>query len=237
MFILYSPTQMATGGRLFILYFIIFFFGAFFLGRGLAIKIQHRKFFESSEKKAIIYSFIGLLGLVALIAMSRGESDENAFDKFSYITEGMLATEYLMQYYPPGTYQMEYGTNTFIGMSEQYYTFRGFLKTTKMDSIVTCIFTPMYMDFGYWGSIAAIFIIALFAESLALHCLSKLTFINFCIYMLILKIFYESVIARSISDNIPNYELIIIFIIFYRFLFGKFDSRSPIQYARTNKLA
>lgn len=29
-FILYAPTQMATGGRLFILYFILFFLGRFY---------------------------------------------------------------------------------------------------------------------------------------------------------------------------------------------------------------
>ena len=35
LFILYAPTQLATGGRLFVLYFSIFFFGSYLLARGI----------------------------------------------------------------------------------------------------------------------------------------------------------------------------------------------------------
>lgn len=39
--------------------------------------------------------------------------------------------------------------------------------------------------------------------------------------MVILKMFYESVMTPSIGANIPNYELIILFLLFYKLLFGK----------------
>ena len=227
-FLLYAPTQMATGGRLFILYFILFFFGAFLLGRGLSLRTQQRNLIEESERKVLILSFVGLLCLVGIIAMLRGggiqKDKETTIEKFAYITEGMLATEYLMNYYPQGTFQYGYGENTCGNLSQKYLKFRGYLKSTKMDSIVVCIFTPLYLDFGYWGSLIVLFILAFILELLSLRSLNKMTLINFFIYMIILKIFYESVMARSISDNIPNYELILLFVIFYRRLFGRFEN-------------
>ena len=70
-FILYSPNQMATGGRLFVLYFIIFFFGSFFLGRGLSMRYKKRKWFLKKEKRAVTFVFACLILIVGLIGMSR----------------------------------------------------------------------------------------------------------------------------------------------------------------------
>lgn len=216
-FVLFAPPQMATGGRLFILYFILFFFGSFMLARGLSMKNKLKKMFCSYEKRILIISFSCFFSLVALIPMLRSggitKDQESMLEKFSYITEGMLATEYLMKYYPEGSYKLDWGKNTRGDLSDQYLNFRKYLKTTKMDSIVICIFTPLYLDFGYWGSLFIMFIIAFMGEFLSISCLKKLSLIKFFIYIVILKIFYESVMAKSISTNIPNYELIIIFII------------------------
>ena len=227
-FILYAPTQMATGGRLFILYFIIFFFGAFIIGRGLSLRSESRHLLESFEKRALIISFIGLLSFVGIIAMLRaggvGKSKENIIDKFAYVTEGMLCTEYLMRYYPPETFQLDYGKNLSGSLSKKYLNFRGHLNQTKMSSSVVCFYTRSYLDFGYWGNLIFIFLIALFGEYLALCCLGRLTFINFCIFIVVLKIFYESVMASAITDNIPNYELLILFALFYKRLFGRLDT-------------
>lgn len=226
-FILYAPNQMATGGRLFILYFIIFFFGSFIIGRGLSLREKARHLLEPTEKKTLLLSFTGLLVLVGVIAMLRSgsisKSNENIFDKFAYVTEGMLCTEYLMRYYPPGTFKLDYGENTLGSLSQKYLNFRGHLKQTKMSSSVVCIYTRSYLDFGYWGNIAFIFIIAFFGEYIAIRCLGKLTLINFCIFILILKIFYESVMTFAIPDNIPNYELLILFALFYNSIFGRLE--------------
>lgn len=223
-FILYAPNQMATGGRLFILYFIIFFFGAFMIGRGLSLREETRQLLEPFEKRALLLSFTGLLSLVGIIAMLRGggisESKENTFDKFAYVTEGMLCTEYLMRYYPPGTFQLDYGKNTSGTLSRQYLNFRRHLKQTRMSASVVCLYTRSYLDYGYWGNIVFVFLICLFGEYIALRCLGRLTLINFCIFIVILKIFYESVMAFAIPDNIPNYGLVLLFALFYKRLFG-----------------
>ena len=95
-----------------------------------------------------------------------------------------------------------------------------------MSSIVTCFFTSAYVDFGYYGTLIYTFLFALLGELISIYCLKRITLINFFIFILILKMFYESVIASSISANIPSIELIILFIIFYKALFGRFQTYS-----------
>lgn len=233
-FILYSPTQMATGGRLFILYFILYFFGAFLLGRGLSMQYGRRKLLDAKEKRVIIIVFSVLMILVGLIAMLRSggvsKDKENLIDKFAYITEGLLATEYIMDYYPEGTFHLDLGKNSLAGsLTDQYLSFRGYLQQTKMSSVIICFFTRAYLDFGYWGTLVYIFLFAFLGESISIYCLKRITLIKFFIFIVILKMFYESVIASSISDNIPSIELIILFFIFYNILFGRLQNRRTLM--------
>jgi oligosaccharide repeat unit polymerase len=100
LFILYAPIQLATGGRLFVFFFILFFFGSFLLGRGLALKQQTRRWLENSEKRIIVNMFAIFIGIIGSIGMARSGTtrnadDERLFEKFAYICEGTLATDYL----------------------------------------------------------------------------------------------------------------------------------------------
>lgn len=221
LFILYSPTQLATGGRLFILYFILFFIGAFILGRGLALKYVKRTLLTSVEKRIFIIVFGLLLSLVSLIALARqteGESGESALAKFTYISEGMLETEHYMRFVPPEEVVPDLGKRLITGSSpSSYRQYRGFLQMTFMSSIVICIISPLYSGFGYWGSIIVWGGIAFFLEAFAIICLRRLTIIRFFILLTIIKIMYESVISNSLYGNIPVYELIILFCVFYKF--------------------
>lgn len=221
LFILYTPTQLATGGRLFILYFILFFIGAFILGRGLAAKYSKRVLFSPVEKKILLFVLIMLLSLVSIIALARNkesESDESVFAKFTYISEGILETEHYMRFVPPEEVVPDLGKRLITGSApSSYRQYRGFLQMTFMSSIVICIISPLYSGFGYWGSIIVWGGIAFFLEALAIICLRRLTIIRFFILLTILKIMYESIISNSLNGNIPVYELIILFYIFYKF--------------------
>lgn len=226
-FILYAPPQMATGGRLFVLYFIIFFFGSFFLARGLSMNTVVRKWIMPEEKRAITFIFAGLLTLVAIIGMSRAfekgkyVGKESSVEKFSYITEGMLLTDKCMQYYPDGSFQHTNGVHTITGRSDKYFQFKGDDRIQrKMSSVVISIILPLYLDFGYWGSLIVWFLIALYLESLSLRLLGKLTIIRFLIIATLLKIMYESVMSNPINGNIAVYELIILLAFFYKTIFG-----------------
>lgn len=222
LFILYSPTQMATGGRLFVLYFILFYFGSFLLGRGISLK-RHQSLLKSSESKAIAIAFAGMLSLVSIIALARQSenkhANESAIAKFTYISEGMLESEHYMKFYPPDNISPDYGEFLLTGYSDKYLQYRKYLMKTKMSSIVISAITPLYTGFGYFGSLIAWAFIAFFLEVLSISCLQKLSIIRFFIFLITLKIMYESIISNPIQGNYAVYELIILFCIFYKPIF------------------
>lgn len=229
LFILYAPNQMATGGRLFILYFILFYFGAFILARGLFFQNDKgTPFFSRQEWKAISVIMLGLFSLVSIIALARsaanpGDNKESAIAKFSYITEGILESEHYMSFNPPDEMTPDYGKHFFTGKSESYLKYRGFLNQTYMSSIVISVISPLYTSFGYYGSLFVWGIISCILELLAISCLRNLTFLRFLVYLTILKIMYETVLSNPIQGNIPIYELIILIAIFYKPIFGNID--------------
>lgn len=229
LFILYAPNQMATGGRLFILYFILFYFGAFILARGLFFRNdKDSPFLSRKEWKAIGVVMFGLLSLVSIIALSRsaanpGNNNESAIAKFSYITEGMLESEHYMCFNPPEGMTPDYGKHFFTGKSESYLKYRGFLNHTYMSSIIISVISPLYTSFGYYGSLLVWGIVSCILELIAISCLRNLTFLRFLIYLTILKIMYETILSNPIQGNIPLYELIILITIFYKPIFGNID--------------
>lgn len=231
LFILYAPTQMATGGRLFILYFILFYIGSFLLGRGLVLKGKERNLLEKEEKMILGIVSIGMLALVSFIAMARGASsegtdDESAIAKFTYISEGMLESEHYMRFDPPETHKIDGGVHFVTGKSNDYLQFRGFLQMSRMSSIVISVITPLYTSFGFWGSIIVWGLMCLFLETIAIGCLRKMTVIRFLIYLTILKIMYETVITNPIPGNIAVYELILLFVVFYKPIFGTIENEN-----------
>lgn len=228
MFILFAPTQMATGGRLFILYFILYFFGTFILARGLKIRENGGRLFERNEKRVLVCTSAFFFFLVAIIPMLRtggiDKDKESALEKFAYITEGVLSTEQLMQVISPASVQPEYGMASLGSLSMQHKIYLSFLLGTKNSSGVKAFLVPLYLDFGYYGSAIALFFLAFLIEFLAIRCLSRLTVIRLCVLVVLLKMVYESVISPIIATNFPHFELIVLFAIFYRPLFGYLET-------------
>lgn len=223
LFILYSPTQLATGGRLFILYFVLFYFGSFLLGRGLSLR-KHQSLLSRHEKKAILLAFAGMLSLVSLIALSRQSetkhANESAIAKFTYISEGMLETEHYMKFYPPEEISPDYGEFLLTSRSEMYLQYRKYLLMTKMSSIVISVITPLYTGFGYVGSLVVWGVLAFLFEAISITCLRRLTIIRFFVLLTILKIMYESIISNPIQGNYAVYELLILLALFYKPIFN-----------------
>lgn len=228
MFILFAPTQMATGGRLFILYFILYFFGTFILARGLKIREDGGRLFERNEKCVLVCATAFFFFLVAIIPMLRAggvnKDNESALEKFAYITEGVLSTEQLMQVIPPASVQPEYGMASLGSLSKQHKKYLLFLLGTKNSSGVKSFLVPLYLDFGYYGSAIVLFLLAFLIEFLAIRCLSRLTVIRLCVLVVLLKMVYESIISPIIATNFPHFELIVLFAIFYRSLFGNLET-------------
>lgn len=235
MFILFAPVQLATGGRLFILIFVIFYFGCFVLGRGISLHSVSRKWLNASERRALINMMIIMAPMVVAITLVRGEGGvanlsqhEGSFlDPFSYISDGTMTTDKCMEFYTGGSaLSPQGGSTTFLGSSEAEYNFRAYKHTTNFSSSVYTLIVPLFLDFGYWGSLIAWAILACLIEVIALKGLSRMTLIRFVIYAMLLKMCYESVLANPFAQNIPFFELIILFAIFYKPIFGKLESRA-----------
>ncbi len=231
MFMLYMPSQLATGGRLFVLYFILFFFGSFFLVRGVvAARNKSKKWLNGSEISSIIRMGLLLIPMVVVISWVRNDGGVKnisanergtALDAFTYISEGTMTTDNCMQFM--GGEERGYksfGSTTLFQNTKSFDDFISFKNTTGFASSVLSIIIPLYLDFGYWGSLLAWFILAFLIELISIKCLYKLTILRFMIFALLLKICYESVMSNPIFNNIPFVELLIIFSLFYKSIFG-----------------
>lgn len=232
LFILFAPVQMATGGRLFILFFIIFYFGCFILGRGISMSTVNRKWLQPTEWRAIGNMFAIMLPLVVVISVVRGEGGvdsiskyEGTFlDSFTYISDGTMTTDKCMRYFTGGnTLNPAGGSTTFLGSSAAEVDFRSYKHTTFFASSVYTIIISLFLDFGYWGSIIAWAMLAFLIEMIAIKSLSKMTLIRFVVYAMLLKMCYESVLTNPFAGNISFFELIILFAIFYKPIFGRFE--------------
>lgn len=232
LFILFAPVQMATGGRLFILFFIIFYFGCFILGRGISMQTDNRDWLLPTEWRAIRNMFAIMLPLVFVISVVRGEGGvdniskyEGTFlDSFTYISDGTMTTDKCMIYFTGGnTLNPAGGSTTFLGASAAEMDFRSYKHTTFWASSVYTVIVPLFLDFGYWGSIVAWAILAFVIEMIAIKSLSKMTLLRFVVYAMLLKMCYESVLTNPFASNIAFFELIILFAIFYKPIFGKFE--------------
>ena len=99
MFLLYMPSQLATGGRLFVLYFIIFFFGSFFLVRGVVMsRNKSKKWLNVSEVLIPMDSIISWVRNDGGVKNINVTDKSSALDTFAYISEGTMTTDNCMQY-------------------------------------------------------------------------------------------------------------------------------------------
>lgn len=222
-FILYSTVQMSTGGRLFILYFIIYYLSAFTLGRYSAVE---KSFLSKKELKKLFPFFVILLSLVSIMAIFRSENesfgDGKAMKKYFYITDGIRTTDYCIRRLE-GKFSYDYGYNTFIPVfSDNMLRFRKIMHTSPLGATVYSILVPLYLDFGLFFSLFIWFFMALLIEWISLLTIRHLNIISFIVFLLLNKIMYESVIFNCFSQNYPFIELIIGLYIFRKRIFSMF---------------
>lgn len=232
LFILFAPVQLATGGRLFILYFVIFYFGCFMLGRGISIYSTRKKWLLPEERRVLIKMAMIISPLVVAISLSRGDGGVNNIskyegtflDSFTYICDGTMVTDKCMEFFSGGqTLKTANGYQTFVGMTNPAYEFRAYKHNTVFASSVYTIIYPLFLDFGYVGSLIAWMIIAFILEMIALKSLQKMTIIRFIIFAMLLKMCYESILTNPFASNLPFFELILLLAILYKPIFGRFE--------------
>lgn len=222
--ICFVPVLMSTGGRLWILYIILYYFGSYLIGACLS----KRRFLipKKDFKKigAILSCLILSIAVIGEFRQAENNDDQKFYDKFSYVTEGVLCSEYCMKFYGGDRSEIKHNiVSTFQqGVSVPYKKFRRHLaQKTNMSSIINSIIVFLYIDFGYYESLFVWLLICFICESVAFGCLNKMTLNKFFCLVVVLKIFYESILDNSVVSNIPTIELVILFAILGPLLFGK----------------
>lgn len=221
-FILYSMMSIAAAGRLFILYFMLFYFVPFYVGRYFKKRNEGDvSLFQPGELKSMVISVVFVISLVGLVGQLRDTNNTTTTaSKYLYFTDGMRAADNAMRLFDK---QNDYGNgmNTFFGdAGKQTQKYRYLVQGTKFQFTVYSLIHPIYLDFGYWGSLIFLFSLCFIIEMCGIWCLCKLTFVRLLIFFLCMKICYESVIFPSVSINIPFVELILILAILHRYIFA-----------------
>ncbi len=222
-FLLFSPMLMSTGGRLFILYYILFYFAPFFLGRACA---NRKQFLDSSERWYFVFIVSALLAMVSIFQIlkmgANFSSDLNAYlSKYLYVTDGIMSLNWCMEAFGRD-FQLDYGTNSFgFEMGHNLLLYRK-LYQYEVGAAVYSILLPLYLDFGYYGSLVVWFIIAFVFEKVAIKNLKNITMIKLLSVVVICKVEYESVIFNSFNNNYPFVELVFLLYVFRGNIFGLF---------------
>lgn len=222
-FVLYSIMTMAMGGRLFILYFILYYFGAFIVGRfSLKRESGNKSIFFKGELKTITISMALLLMLVSVIGQLRRfdtSVEEDYASKYLYIVDGLHVADYTMRVFN-GVDDLGYGANTFLGNeAKQTKKYRRLVQGTPIQVTVYSLIQPVYLDFGFTGSLVFMSILCFTMEGICVFCFKRLTIMKLLWIFLFIRICYESIIFPSISINIPQFELLIILAIMYKDIF------------------
>ena len=166
-------------------------------------------------------------GGVANISSEHGKS---ALEAFAYITDGTMTTDNCMAFFGGERLGVTtIGKATLGYNTDNHLAFLGHKHNSRYSSSVVTLITPLYLDFGYWWSIIIWMVLAFIIESIGLYCLNKLSILRFLLYAVLLKVCYESIMSNSIGDNLPMFELMILFLIFYKPLFSRFDKNESLS--------
>lgn len=225
-FVLFSPMLMSTGGRLFIVYYSLFYFVSFFLGRACA---KHKQFLDSSEKRYFIIVVSTLIVMVSVYQIIKiGDQLSSNIDtylsKYLYVTDGIMSLNWCMEAFGQDL-QLDYGTNSFgFEKGHNLIIYRN-LYQDQVGAAVYSILLPLYLDFGYYGSLIVWFCIAFIFEKIAIWNLKNITIIKLLVVLVVSKIEYESVIFNSFNTNYPFVELVFLLYVFRHNIFGLFYKR------------
>ena len=151
--LLCSAINMAIGGRVWILTSTLPFLTAYFFSRKYS---QVDDDIRQSDRKNIFITIVIFMSLFAVIGLMRNESGEsNFFDKFLYLTDGSRMTNMMLNTFPEGSYNYEYGKSTLLQPLIQSPMTQKFAQSISYDIglsvTVKSIMPYLYYDFGFWG--------------------------------------------------------------------------------------
>ena len=219
--LLCSVINMSIGGRVWILTSTLpFFIGYFFSCKYSQVKEDIRR----TDQRNILYIMAIFILLFAIIGMLRNTSGEgNFFDKFLYLTDGSRMTNMVLNTFPEGSYNYEYGKSTLLQAFIQSPMAQKFVQSISYDIglsvTVKSIMPNLYYDFGFLGGAIFWGVICFAVEYFAIMSKYKDSIISILLFCQLSGLLFQSPIGPVFSLNMPAFEWLIILFLFRNKLF------------------
>ncbi|MDE6871396.1 MAG: oligosaccharide repeat unit polymerase [Bacteroidales bacterium] len=217
-----SMINISIGGRVWILTSLLPFFTTYIL----SIKYVNSDFDQRLNTKKLIYILLIFISLFALIGLVRGNGDGDKFiDKFLYLTDGSRMTNIMLNFFPPGTYQLENGKSTILGGildSPMVNMFAGRISfDIGLSVTVKSIMPNLYYDFGLYGGPIFMGFICIILEIVCLYLRYSNSVLSLICYGTIAGFLVQSPVGNVFSLYTPTFEWLIIIILLKRWIFNK----------------
>lgn len=217
-----SLINISIGGRVWILTSLLPFFTTYILSindNNTDIDIK------SNTKKLFLISII-FISLFAILGIARGESDEQQFlDKFLYLTDGTRMTNLILEYYPEGTFDNEYGSSTLLDgifKSPMVLKFADRISDDIALSVtVKSILPNLYYDFGIYGGAIFMGFLCFILESLCFKFRYSKSVFDLICYGTLAGFLVQSPVGNVFSLYTPIFEWLIIIYVFRKWIFNR----------------
>lgn len=221
--LLCSAINMSIGGRVWILTSTLPFLIAYFFSRKYS---QTDNYVRRNDRRNILMILIIFLSLFAIIGLIRSESPGgNFFDKFLYLTDGSRMTNIMLNTFPEGSYNYEYGKSTLLQPFVQSPMTQKFAKSISYDIglsvTVKSIMPYLYYDFGFWGGAIFWGVICFIVEYLCIMLKYRNSVLAVLLFCLLSGLLFQSPVGQVFIVNVPAFEWLIFLFVFRRKIFAE----------------
>jgi len=229
--LMFASINLAIGGRVWILTSILPYMITYILVKN----VTGKKIFSLKQKDSIflLQVIVVFFAAFSIIGVIRNDSDNGKAkfsDKFLYYTDGPKMTNMVLQQYPPGSYNLEYGKCEFLSQWIDSPMIIRFKKSIAHDPglsvTVKSAMPNLYYDFGYTGGIIIWGVLCFLLELTCLRLKNKRSIIGIMLFGLLTSILFQAPIGAVFNNNIVNLEWLFIIYLFRKPLFGSIKGAS-----------
>ncbi len=232
--LLCSTINMAIGGRVWIMSSTIPVFVTYSLVRhfsGMPTSVKKRDNRKVLGIAACMVLLFGGLGYLRVTSGSSISDDATPIDKLLYLTDGSKMTNRILNAYPEGSYELEYGQSEFLSnfmgsrMMERYM--RSISHDIGLSVTVKSIMPNIYFDYGmFWGCVMWGFVCFLI-EMMALRLMMRTKLMALFIYGTLCILLMQTPVGNVFSLYMPLFEWLVLIYLFRKLIFKSVRGISP----------
>lgn len=222
--LLCSTINLAIGGRLWIVTSTLPYFTAYTFARTFSERNKKSRDKDTKSLIAISLTLACIFSTMGLLRDSEG-SEKKFMDKFLYFTDGTKMTNMVLRQYPPGTYELEYGSCEFLSQFKQSPMNKRFVNYISDDAglsvTVRSAMPPLYYDFGYVGGIIMWGVFCFIIEFSTIKLLSTKKIVGILLFAQLSQMLFLAPIFEIFSVYMPFFEWLLIISLFSKYIFDK----------------